>query len=177
MYQIRRPPGRNFFRGLSRHRVPRSLSSITDSKAQDFGCHKQKFPYSWIQLTKNSYTPGSYNKKFPVFLIPQAKISRSPDPTNKSLLYSESHTQKFPVFRIPQAKISRVPDPTRKNFPYSGSHKQQLPVVQITQAKISRILDASNKTAVFRSQKQKFPGLVESGLPCMLLKRECTSVV
>ena len=128
MYKIRRPPGRNFFRDLSRHRVPRSLSSITDSKAQDFGCHKQKFPYSWIQQTKNSYTPGSHNKKFPVFLIPHAKISRIPNPTSKNFPYSGSHKQQLPVVQIPQAKIFRILDASNKT-----------PVFPIPKAKIFRI--------------------------------------
>ena len=80
------------------------LGCIPNSKAQDSGFHKEKFPR---------------------FRIPQAKFSRIPDATSKTFSDSRFQRQTFPGFWNQQAKFSRIPDCTSKTFPDSGFHKQK----------------------------------------------------
>ena len=160
------PTNKNFlyFRFLKQKhpvlRIPQTkISRIPDPTNKNFlyfRFHKQKHP-KFADPT---------NKKFPVIQIPQTKFSPIADPTNKNFLYFRSHKQKHPVLRIPQAKIYRISDPLNKNFPYSGSHYQNFPIFQIPQTKL-----------LFPIPKEKISRIVDSGLPCLLRKRECTLVV
>ena len=75
---------------------------------------------SWI-LDSALWIPDSrylVPEKHPVLRIPQAKIYRISDPTNKNFPYSGSHYQNFPMFQIPQTKLL-----------YSRSEKQKFPVL------------------------------------------------
>ena len=102
-------------------RIPVLLSCDPNSKAQEPGFHKIKFPR---------------------FRIPQAKFSRIPDSTSKNFPDSGFWRQTFPGFRILKANFSRIPDSTSKIFPDSGFHKQSFPGFRIPQAKFSRIPDS-----------------------------------